>query len=206
MRKRNALLALPIAALLAVGAVGAIAEGDDSNPPSDGPTMVTAVEPDAAEAAGILAAERTTADAMPTEIAEDIGARADFGMNPGLSRRAIANATSSLFLLPARGHVCAALTIGDGAAAICPPTADLKAGSGAAGTAVLKTGDIAIYGVVPDGIDSVSVETGSSDSREVAVEDNAYYTVVAAGTELRAVRHAGPDGPVELPIYDPLAP
>ncbi|NLT07868.1 MAG: hypothetical protein GXY03_16400 [Solirubrobacterales bacterium] len=205
MRKRNALIALPVVAVLGFGAVGAIAEDDDSNPPSEAGAMVTAVEPEAAEVASVLAEDRVAADAMPEEVAGDIGARADFGMNPGLSRRAIANTTSSVFVVPAREHVCVALTIGAGAGAICPPTDDLRSGRGGAGTAVLPTGDIAVFGVVPDGVDSVSVQTGESDARTVAVEDNAYYAVVAAGTPLRAVVHDGPDGPVELPIYDPLA-
>lgn len=203
--KRNLLIALPVAALLGIGAVSAIAEHDESNPPSDVGTMVTAVEPDAAEALTVLAESRTAADAMPEEVASDIGARADFGMNPDLSRRAIANTVNSVFVLPAQGHVCAVLTRGDSANAICPPTDELKDGKGSAGTAVLQTGDIAIFGVVPDGVDSVTVQLGEAGSRTVPVEDNAYYTVVEAGTPLESVQHDGPDGTVDLPIYDPLA-
>jgi len=204
--KRNLLIVLPVAALLAVGAVGAIAEGDDNNPPSDDAVMVSTVEAEAAEAVSVLDAERTAGDAMPAEIADDIGARADFGMNPGLSRRAIANTTNSVFVLPARDHVCATLTVGEGATAICPRTSTLKSGSGAAGTAVLPGGDLAIFGIVPDGVASVSLETGEGDSRVLGVEDNAYYAVVASGTVLRSIRHKGLDGTVNLPIYDPLAP
>ena len=76
-------------------------------------------------------------------------------------------------------------------------------GRAAPATVVIETGDIAIYGVVPDGVESVSVQTGTTESTAVRTEDNGYYTVVPAGTPLRTVGYTGPSGSVEFPIYDP---
>jgi hypothetical protein len=195
---------LPVIALvLCVASVAAIAVTDQSNPPGQGVAQVTMVEPQAKEAMAVLEAPRTAADALRPDLAEQIDARANFGMNPDLSRLAIGNTTSSVYVIPARDHVCAGLTIGGGADVICPSTEAVAAGKAAPATMTLETGGIGIYGIVPDGVGSVSVRTGASDSVDLETEDNAYYTVVPAGTQLRSVGYAGPSGSVEFPIYDP---
>jgi hypothetical protein len=124
-------------------------------------------------------------------------------MNPNLSRVSVGNATSSLYVIPARGRVCAALTVGEGANVSCPPTADIADGRATPATVVVETGDIAIYGIVPDGVESVSVQTATTESTAVRTQGNGYYTVVPAGTPLRTVSYSGPSGSVEFPIYDP---
>ena len=197
---------LPFAAvtivLLAVS-VGAIADTDESNPPSAGMPQVTEIEPAALEAMAVFERGRVAADALRDDLASKMDANADFGMNPGLSRVSIGNATSSLYVIPAGGHVCAALTVGEGASMSCPSTDDIAAGRVAPVTVTLETGDIAIYGIVPDGVESLSVRTGVAASTEVEVEGNGYYTVVPAGTPLRSAAYTGPSGSVEFPLYDP---
>lgn len=198
---------LPVALLASTFVVGvsaaAIATGDESNPPSDGPAQIVAIEPEAKEAMAVLDRPRTSGDALDAYLAGKMDEHSDWGMNPHLSRLSIGNATNSLYVIPANGHVCAALTVGEGANLSCPPTGDIAAGNAAPATVTLETGGIAIYGLVPDGVDSVSVQTATSESTDVATEDNAYYTVVPAGTPLRNVRYVGPSGSVEFPIYDP---
>jgi hypothetical protein len=202
MLKRYLPFTLVVAALLSVS-VGAIADTDETNPPSAGVPQVNEIEPEAREAMAVFERDRGSADALRDDLATKMDAHADFGMNPALSRVSIGNATSSLYVIPARGRVCAALTVGEGANVTCPPTGDIAAGRAAPATVVLGTGDIAIYGIVPDGVDSVSVQTGKTGSATVETEGNGYYTVVSAGTPLRTVRYAGPSGGVEFPIYDP---
>ncbi len=131
--------------------------------------------------------------------------KADFGLNPDLARRAIGNLTSSVYVVPARAHICASLTDSQGVTVTCPSTDDVAEGKAGPATVAFETGGVAIFGIVPDGVDSVSVQTGTSDSADVATEDNAYYTVVPPGTQLRTVSYVGPSGPVEFPIYDPAA-
>jgi hypothetical protein len=133
-----------------------------------------------------------------------MAANAPFGMNPGLSRLAIGNATNSVYVIPASGRICASLTVGEGANLICPSTDDVAGGKAAPATVTIETGGIAIYGIVPDGVESVTVRTADSSS-DVATERNAYYTVVPRGTALRTVGYDGPSGQVEFPAHDPSA-
>lgn len=192
-----------VAFVLLALSVGAIAETDHSNPPSAGVEQVSEIEPAAQEAMSVFERSRGEVDALSPYLGEKMDVQADFGMNPALSRVSIGNATSSLYVIPARGHVCAALTVGEGANVSCPPTADIADGRAAPATVIGETGDIAIYGIVPDGVEAVSVQTGTTESTAVPTEGNGYYTVVPAGTPLRTVSYAGPSGSVEFPIYDP---
>jgi len=194
-------------AALALAVAAGAQEGDDAPAsPGEDVAQVTAIESTAKQAASVLERSRHTGDAMPEEVAERIDAEARFGMNPGLARRAIASPASSLYLVPANGHVCAALTVGDGATVSCPETADLAAGRSSAATVTLDGGAIAIYGLVPDGVDTVTVNTSHEGLEVAQVVDNAYLAVVPDGTELSSVSYSGPSGAVEFPIYDPMAP
>jgi len=203
MLKRYLPVSLIGMALLAVGAVGAIADRDESNPPGADQPQITAIEPDAKQSMAVLREKRSAGDALRDDLAGRMDRRASFGLNPDLSRLAIKNATYSVYVIPAHGHVCATLTDPEGAGIICPPTDDVVKGQVGPATAGLQTGGVAIYGMVPDGVDSVSVQTGASESIDVVTERNAYYTVTPSGTPLRTVRYVGPSGPVEFPIHDP---
>lgn len=197
---------IPIALCVSVMAasVAAIAYGDENQAASaDGVPQVTAIEQGALDAMSRLQRPRTTTDQMPADIARAIDAHASFGMNPGLSRLAVAQATHSVYVIPARGHVCAALTAGDGAALTCPRTNDVAAGNAGAATKNVDGNAVAIYGLVPDGVETVTVETGESTAVSVDTDNNVYYTVVEAGTALRSLSYTGPSGPVAWPIYDP---
>jgi hypothetical protein len=203
MLKRYLPVALIATALLAVGAVGAIADRDESNPPGADQPQITAIESDAKRAMKLLREPRSAGDTLRDDLAARMDRRASFGLNPDLSRLAIKNATHSIYIIPAREHVCVAFTDPVGVGLICPSTDDVAKGNAGPATAALETGGVAIFGVVPDGVDSVSVQTGASESIDVATERNAYYTVVPPGTPLRTVSYVGPSGPVEFPIYDP---
>jgi hypothetical protein len=188
--------------LLAVCAVAAVAqEGPGEAPPSNEP--VAAIQPEAADAMEVLDQPRASGDAIPEDVSEPLTNTADFGMNPGLSRRAVANVSHSLYVVPADGYVCATLTVGEGANISCAETETIASGESGPATVSLEGGAIAIYGMLPDGVESVSLQTGESNSAAVEVIDNAYYTVVPAGTALRNVSYTGPSGQVEFPIYDP---
>jgi hypothetical protein len=203
MVARNVQVVLIALALLAAMAVVAVADGGDDAPPRVEADQITAIEPDAKEAMTVLEEPRVTADRLPADLAETIDERADFGMNPDLSRRAIGNASNSIYALPANDHVCAALTLGEGANLNCATTDQIAAGESGPATVVLATGDVAIYGLVPNGVEAVSVQTGTDVSTTVNTQDNAYYTVVQAGTPLRSVAFDGPSGRVDFPISDP---
>ncbi len=193
-----------VTALVAVAATGAVAGDDESNPPSKGHAQVEVVELAAAQALSVLTESRSATDSLPPELAARMDRHAPFGMNPALSRVAIGNATNSVYVIPASEHVCAVLTMGEGANLSCPTTEDVASGDAAPTTVGLEGRDIAIYGLVPDGVDSVSVRTAAS-SIAVETERNAYYAVLPAGTALRTVAYDGPGGPAEFTVHDPSA-
>ena len=192
-----------VAVVLLALSVGAIADTDESNPRGAGVPQITEIEPEAREAMAVFDRPRGDGDALRAGLAAKIDAHAEFGMNPGLSRLSIGNLSNSVYVIPAHDHVCAVLTIGLGANMSCPTTEAIAAGKAAAATVVLETGDIAVYGIVPDGVDSVAVRTGTSESRQIEASNNSYYTVIPAGTPLRTIGYTGPSGAVEFPIYDP---
>ncbi len=201
---KNIRVVAVVAILVALTAVAATAqEGGDPVPPGDATPQVTAIEEAAREAASVLATTRTSGDALPVDIAEHLDENAEFGMNPDLSRRAVGG-TSSVFVIPANGYVCAALTVGPGANLSCQGTDELAAGEVGASTVAMDDGGLAIYGIVPDGVDVVAVDAGA-DSTEIDVVDNAYLAVVPGGADLETIGYTGPAGPVEFQIYDPAA-
>jgi hypothetical protein len=207
MLKRNTQLLVAVCAIVAMMAVAAVAEVTDTpQPPGEDLAPVTAVEPAAKQAAAVLARSREQGDALPSDIAERLKEHARFGVNPSLSRRAIGGLSNSVYVLPGRGYVCHALTVGEGVNMGCAETADLSVGQTGAATVVLPGGAIAIYGIVPDGVESVTVETDQAGSGATKVAANAFLRVVPGGTKLSSVRYTGPSGEVEYPIYDPSAP
>ena len=200
--KRNIPITAAVAAAIAAMSVAAVAQSGGSSP-GDSVPQVTTVEAEAREAMEVLDEPRTASDAMPADVAEAIGEHAKFGMNPGLSRKSIETVSNAVYVIPADGHVCYSLTVGDGASIGCAETDDVAAGKVGATTVTLPAGGIAIYGIVPDGVESVTVHTGTSDETAVEVTENAYFTAVPEGTQLRNVSYTGPSGLLEFPIYDP---
>lgn len=203
MFKRYLPVALIATALLAVGVAGATADGDESNSPGADQLQITAIESDARQSMAVLREKRSAGDALRDDLAGRMNRRASFGLNPVLSRLAIKNATHSIYVIPAREHVCVAFTDPVGAGLICPSTDDVARGNASPATAALETGGVAVFGVVPDGVDSVELSAGASEPIDVATEANVYYTVIPSGTPLGSVSYVGPSGPVKFPIYDP---
>lgn len=201
--KRYTSTALIAAVLAAVAAVAASAENSSvSENPAHGYAQVTSVEPAASAAAAVLDRSRGPGDALPADLAEALDSQAHFGMNPALSRRALAETMHSLYLVPANGHVCAVLTVGEGGSTTCSTTGELASGSAGPATASVEGEAIAVWGMVPDGVGSVAVAAGSA-STSVDTEDNAYLAILPAGAPVEAVSWDGPEGAVEFEIRDP---
>jgi hypothetical protein len=202
--KRNIPTAITALIAVAVMSVAAVAQSGGSSP-GDSVPQATTVEAEAQAAMEVLDEPRTSADAMPSEVAQSIDEHAKFGMNPDLSREALETVSSSVYVIPANGYICSSLTVGDGASIGCAETEDVAAGEVGATTVTLPGGGIGIYGIVPDGVGSVTVHTGTSSSQTVSVTDNAYFTAQPQGTVLRELTYTGPSGMVDFPLYDPAA-
>lgn len=197
-------LSVLLAGCVAIGSIAAFAqESEEAVSPSSDPVDITVIQEEASEAMDVLDEERTPSDILPSGMDEALDERLGYGTNPDLTRRSIANLTSSVYVIPGNDYVCFALTADGGASGSCVETDELAAGNAGPSTASLEGEDIAVYGIVPDGTDSITVETGVSDADVVEVEGNAYYVVFPADTPMREVHYTGPSGTVNYPISDP---
>jgi hypothetical protein len=200
-RPHSIALGLVLVALSSAVAVAEVAS-DDPAAPGQGVDRVTQIEEPAREALGVLREARGGDDSMPADAAAAFTERASFGMNPALSRLAIANLRNSIFVVPARGHTCASMLSGAGAVMQCPKTSDISAGRAGASTAMIDGTAIAIWGVVRDGIESIELRIGG-EIQAVEPQANVYLAIVPAGSPLESVSYVGPSGRVTYPIYDP---
>lgn len=200
--KRNIPVTVAVFVSIAAMSVAAVAQSGESSP-GDGVPQVTTIDESAQQAMEVLDEPREPSDAMPTNVAEAIDETAKFGMNPDLSRESIDTLSNDVYVIPAHDHICSSLTVGDGANLSCAETADVAAGKVGPTTVTLGGGAIAIYGIVPDGVRSVTVDTGTSGASTVETSNNAYFTAVPVGTVLRGLSYTGPSGVVEFPLYDP---
>jgi hypothetical protein len=193
-----------VLALVALSSAVAVAEvaSNDPTPPGQGVDRVTHIEESASAAMQVLREVRDGDDSMPAEVSAAFAKRASFGMNPGLSRRAVANLRNSIFVVPARGHTCASMLNGAGAVMQCPKTSDIAAGRSGPGTAIIDGSAIAIWGVVRDGVESVEIRT-AGETHDAEPQANVYLAIVPGGTALESVSYVGPSGRVTYPIYDP---
>lgn|GEM_PF-1570276 len=204
--KTNVRAVMAVCALVGVVSIAAVAHGEgdiEQASPGEGIATIETIEQSAKDAMSVLRQPRSPSDSMPTDAAERFRERGAFGMNPALSRRTTGDTTHSVFVVPARDHVCVSLTVGQGAAMSCAETSDITAGKVGGGTVTLEGGAIGIVGMVPDGVRSVTLGTGKTDTTTIATVDNTYFTAVPEATVLRTIGYVGPNGAVEYPIYDP---
>lgn len=191
-----------VAVLVGLLAVTAGASRDGGNPPGRGFERVGAPDSVAASALSVMQRPREQGDELPDGVAREMGDHALFGVNPDLSRRATGNATNSVYVVPANGHVCLSVTINEGARLSCTPSGRIAAGIVGGGTIGISDELIAVYGIVPDGVDSVTVHARGLD-RGVDVESNVYYAVVPADTPLQSLSYSGPSGRFSSPLSNP---
>lgn len=204
-RVRNLLLGVVVCGAFALIAITAIADQGGSVAPGDGVEQVTEVEPEAEEAVSLLEEQRSAADVVPAEVAEMVEEKVDFGTNADLARLAVGNVSHEVFVVPGRDRVCLAFTIEDGASFNCPSTDDIAAGKAGPTTIALAGGTTGVFGIVPDGVETVALYTDGPGVINVPIDDNVYYTAVPAGVMVQRLDYTGPGGPVQFNLTDPRA-
>lgn len=188
------------AAALAIG--GTAVTGAGAQQPGSGQkseaeaaraTPVTSVRPEQAHAIGELRRGRTTDDAIPSTwrqaLADGDVANEHWGANPSLSRRT----APGVWIVPGDGHVCVVnATPGDGALGFgCASSGDVERGL-LAPSDVDANGNGVLTGVLPDGIEAVTLVDRDGSTRSVGVARNTYRAAI--GPDLKEVRFTGPDG------------
>lgn len=189
-----------VAACLGAGGVvaGAGAEGDSDPAPAPEPAAaevapVKSIEPEQAEQIEELRRDRSTDDALPSRWREAMTDEDDgsgqFGANPILSRRT----APGVWIVPGDEHVCVAnATPDDGGLGVsCATPEDVERGL-LAPTDVDANGNGVVTGVLPDGVDHVTVVNQDGSTRDVPVDRNTYRAAIDA--DLKEVRFTDAEG------------
>lgn len=181
----------------AIAAGGAGAEDSSTVPESemagaDAP-QVQSVEPVQAREIGELRRGRTSDDALPSEWRDELAQAGNWGANPSLSRRT----APGVWIVPGDGFVCVAnATPHDGALGLgCATPEDVNRGL-LAPSDVDADGNGVLTGVVPDGVDQVTLVDRDGSTRTADVSRNTYRAAIDAS--LKEVRFTGPDGVVRV--------
>jgi hypothetical protein len=140
---------------------------------------------------------RNSDDALPAEWREELssGSESDehWGANPALSRRT----APGTWILPGDGYVCVAnATPGEGALGFgCATPEDVEKGL-LAPSDVDANGNGVLTGVLPDGVNEVTLIDHDGGTRTVAVERNTYRAAIDAN--LKEVRFTDAGGEVQI--------
>lgn len=201
-----------------------------------------AIAPEQAAHLGILRRERTAVDALPTwdAYAATHSPMAGNGVNPLLSRRARGFSEGGAWLIPGKGTICletanaagvrqALQTMPAGASAprenghvrgalgntACATNAEANEGfsAGTAGSAQ-DPGVVATAGIIPDGVESVTVTLSGGGEVKLPVHENVYMSEVRGwpasvsflGPRGRVTLSNGPVAPAPIPSAQPRRP
>jgi hypothetical protein len=205
-------ITLVAGAVLAGGATAAyrlIGDSDRDIPPRAERPQAQTPSPRMERNLSIIDRPREPDDALPPRgrslLSKDANEPDYDGANPALSRRArVAVDGVGFWVVPGNDTVCIVASTGSAAAGGCAPTRIVLQGtfarsSGGTGFG-LDPGEMVHYGIVPDGIERVTLETTEGD-KSLPVQDNVWAVTAKFGS-LDAVRFAS----VRIPISDPGPP
>lgn len=211
------LIIVGVVALLGGGAVGALAMGGANGPRarasrSSGLSalsrvrpMVTAIPENQATAFGILRRPQAKTDLLPRDQWRSfrVGIIGRYGLNPSLMRRARTN-VGNVWVIPGNGMICLALAASPSANSVevggweCNTTSSATAGRTVTWTSSRASGQTIVQGLVPDGVNKVTLTTKNGTSKTVAVADNVYGAALDGA--LAFVRLGGPTGSLVLSL------
>jgi hypothetical protein len=161
------------------------------------PLAATGVEPALAESFGVLRGA-AVADGLSSRLSSRIGDGPSrfFGASVELSRVSVERGGDTLYVIPGRGSLCLALDWTEGVNVGCTDSTRAKAGYTL--TTVGTRSGITIYGLVPDGVPSVTVRLAGGEDVTSDVVGNGYIAQVAGTPTM--LSYAAPNGKVELQI------
>jgi hypothetical protein len=186
-------------AAVCVAATGAVVAGADPAPPEQSElaaanaSPISAVQFAQAQRFGEFRRPRAGGDSMPQQweqaLSDDRRRDSIWGANPGLSRRV----APGVWLIPGNGFICVAqVSAADGSLGFGCAT-PLQAEEGLLQPAELDNdGNGIVTGVLPDGVQSVTLVDRDGSRREAPVERNVYRAAIDA--QIDEVRWTDSDG------------
>jgi hypothetical protein len=185
-RRRRALLLAGLSLILAATGGVALAGAGTSPagtgaavPPASEAPPASAVEPALLDAFALMRRGQTQADVIPASVQPAFSQAS--GANPALARRVSDGAGTEAWLVPGNGSACIlarapAYAIGG---AVCVPTASARAGElDVQGASSQLPGGELVAGVVPDGVESVTLHLADGSSLEAPVREGVYLALV----------------------------
>lgn len=187
--RRRLLWSAAVMALLAGSSVAGIAAS------GAGAGVATAIPQVDVQALGVLDRPRTQADVIPAGVAPSFSAAS--GANVDLSRK-VETPNGNAWLVPGTSSLC---LVADGGA-VCAPAesaaeGDLAQEGGIGGAESVKPSEInsaakEVSGVVPNGVETVTVHLVSGGTSTLTVHENVYMGTV--GGAISEVTFTGPNG------------
>jgi hypothetical protein len=205
-RPRLVAFAGAVVAVAGAGAVVATAlpeRGDGGDPmrAKTGRPPVAAVDERLPRSYAVMRRDRNGRDDLPAAAAAALERGGAQGVNVRLARRSAERGSATVYVVPGEDALCAAMVDETGTSLGCEESPARAAETGVSPTTERTTRGVRIFGLVPDGVDSVRVwSRGSDDSRVVAVAGNGYVTEVGLAFEPAAVTYEGPAGWETFPI------
>ena len=180
-------LGLAVAGILgAVSASGGSSVGGPETAPSQVAGRITAIDA-SQKHFGIFRRAQVPGDAIPST------QRGPDGANYELARR-VKTAAGDAWIIPAAQEICIRALDAAGPAYGCSPTSAAEAGQLALSIepGEGQSKDTIVYGLVPDGVTSVTVRAGAATT-SVPVSDNVYSATLAGPGEVSysASGHSG---------------
>jgi hypothetical protein len=138
---------------------------------------------------------------MPLEAVDFVRRTGIAGTNPNLSRRAVANGDYAVFVVPANDAVCLHTVSGEAPASAGGTCGDAaEATNGSVVMAGTTESGVRIAGLVPDGVDHVTIALANGGRVETDVVENVYTAVVDRSVEAVKFSLAGMETTVPTPF------
>jgi hypothetical protein len=154
--------------------------------------------------------QRSADDALPETAVAELGMITGPEPDSASSVKALEGGSLDLYLTPAPDGACLSIADETGGSSVhCYTRESLEAGAGSPAGAVLQGCDapspdaapvcqnVVLYGVVPDGVEQVSVDVEAGSSASAPVENNAYLVELPLSSRPNAVSYTSDEGTTE---------